>query len=180
MEFEHIDNIDLKKLIIQDFDDALFLGEDPGIGCLLDITDGITHLKYTSGKRNSETLHGVRIVEQNKKRNKYIVKIDFKILDEPLLREKSSMEDIETIYLSKYSSKSCLTSVFGNYLQRRNIIENDALECYTKPLFRQNKFLTFSKTKSSEDKFLNTIVPFFKSTTIEDKLPFWMTSEVKS
>ena len=180
LEFSDIRNPEDLKQLAADFDDTLFLSADPGKGCLADITDGLTHLKYTSGQRNKHTLQGVRIKEQNKKRKRFIVDVSEEILDEPKLKKNPSIEEIETIYLSKFSSKSCITSIFGNYLLRRNIIESEALKCYSKPLFRQNKFLAFSKTKSSEDIFLNAIMPLFKSKPHDDEsLPFWMTSDAE-
>jgi len=60
-----------------------------------------------SGQRNKHTLQGVRIKEQNKKK-RFIVDVSEEILDEPKHQKNPSMEEIETIYLSKFSSKSAL------------------------------------------------------------------------
>ena len=173
LEFADLRKDEDMKALTHDFDDTLFLAADPGKGCLVDITDGVTHLKFTSRQRNKDTLQGVRIAAQNKKRKRFIVDINHELIDEPL--NKYSMEEIETVFLSKYSSKSCLPSVFSNYLRRRNLIESEALKCYSKPLFRQNKFLVLSKTKSAEDKFLHKISKFHEAP--QKDLPFWMTSK---
>jgi len=127
-----------------------FLGNDPGKKDILALTDGFKTIKYTRGLRKQETLQHTRTLLSLKK------------------RRKENLEEYETTILSQFSSKSCYKEEFIKYARARKLIEEKALTVYNHPMYRQFKFLVFTKTKSSEDKFADKIRrSFAKSSEIK-------------
>lgn len=149
-------SIDFKNI---DTSSKKFLGNDPGKKDILAMTDGFKTIKYTRGQREQETL---RITRSNISLKK---------------RRKNNLEEYETTILSQFSSKSCCKEEFIKYARARKIIEEKALTLYNHPLYRQFKFLVFTKEKSSEDKFADKIRRSFAKSS--DKEKTCVTEEMK-
>jgi hypothetical protein len=136
-----------------------FLGNDPGKRDILAVTDGYKTIKYTRGQREQETL---RITRSNISLKK---------------RRKDNIEKYETTVLSQFNSKSCCQEEFIKYARARKQIEKKALTSYNHSLYRQFKFLIFTKEKSSEDKFADRIRRSFAKSSVKDKI--CVTAEMK-
>lgn len=120
------------------------IGCDPGKKDILCLTDGFRTLKYTRGQRQQDTLMKTRATETLTK------------------RRQANIEQYETTVMNQSCKKSCLFETFNAYAKARKVKEVDLFHVYSKPVFRQFKFLTFCKTKSSEDKFANRLSSVFK------------------
>jgi len=108
------------------------------------ITDGIKGCRYTKKQRNHDTCLHVRRKVTLEKRREY------------------GIEDIECHHLSEYSPKSCDVIKFEKYCDIIEQKKKDLLLTYTHPYFRQTKFMVYSKTKSSEMKFIDKVWKMFK------------------
>ena len=121
------------------------LGLDPGKKDILAVSDGSQTITYTKGKRQEDTLTKMKQRETLKR------------------RRKNGIEDFETIQLNQYCKKSCCFETFKMYCLLRKSYQNEAFDVYGRPMFRQFKFSTYTKTKSSEDKFAHKIFETFKT-----------------
>lgn len=141
------------------FKDKKKTATDPGKRDLLSITDGFRTICYTKGQRNQDTLLETRSNETLKK------------------RRKKDIERIETTILGQFCSKSCSFSIFVDYALARKRHERTLAQFYQAPMFRQFKFLVFTKQRSSEDKFANKVQKTF-STKYEGEPKTCVTDEM--
>ena len=133
---EIVPTIDLKSVKV--------LGCDPGKKDILCLTDGFRIIRYTRGQRQQDTLLKTRVKETLYR------------------RKKANIEKYETTVLNQSCKKSCLLETFFAYAKARKVKEEELFSVYSKPVFRQFKFLSYCKAKSSEDKFADHISKFFK------------------
>ena len=131
--------------------DFKILSCDPGKRDILAFSDGIQTICYTRGQRQHDTFikerHDVMI---GKKR-------------------KVNLEEFETQVLNLYTKKSCFFDKFKMYSTTRKSKEKELLALYSKPLFRQFKYLGYVKTKSSESKFASRTFKTFKTSSLQSK-----------
>lgn len=120
------------------------LGCDPGKKDILCLTDGFRTTRYTRGQRQQDTLLKTRVKETLSR------------------RRKAYIEKYETTVMNQSCKKSCLLETFFAYSKARKVKEKELFSVYSKPVFRQFKFLSYCKTKSSEDKFADHVSKFFK------------------
>ena len=131
-------------------DDVTYVGVDPGKGALVTMSDGVTTLAYTSGRRNRATLKSARTFQQLAFRNHQVVG-----------QGTRTLADYETEVMSTTTSRTCHLERFLLYVALRREIEPEAKRLYARPIFRQHKFLVHCKTKSSDQRFVNRILPTF-------------------
>jgi len=108
------------------------------------ITDGIKGCSYTKRQRNHDTHLNTRIKTTIEKRKEY------------------GIEDVECHVLARYSPKTCNPNTFKNYCIIVQQKKKDLINTYSHPYFRQTKFMVYSKTKSSEMKFMDKVWKMFK------------------
>jgi len=108
------------------------------------VTDGIKVCRYTRKQRNHDTCLFVRRKVTIEKRKEH------------------GVEDIECHHLSEYSPKSCNIIKFEKYCDIIEQKKKDLQHTYIHPYFRQTKFMVYSKTKSSEMKFIDKVWKMFK------------------
>ena len=125
------------------------LSNDPGKHDILCLTDGAHSIAYTKKRRQLDTYEIKRRLIFEKMRRKV------------LLDNGSSLHDFESIKLSETSSKSCTYTKFIEYINTKLSITKVSKKLYTKPIFRQWRFLKHVKTKSSEAKFVTKIKKVF-------------------
>lgn len=126
------------------FDTTKVLSCDPGKHDLLAISDGIKTLFYTIKQRN---LHTKKIA-----REKFTLE----------RRREMGLETFETTILNQFPKSSCFYDTFKQYCKTKNESKQLFIDCYNHEAFRQFKFLTFVKTRSSEMKFMSKIKKEFK------------------
>lgn len=115
------------------------ISTDPGKKDIAAMTDGITTITYTRGQRNQDTF-------QLSKRKQTLKR-----------RKKADLETFETSLLNKYPKKSCTLEIFAMYCLTRESKINELTNLYSHPYFRQSKFTTYCKIKSSEKKFIDKV-----------------------
>lgn len=125
------------------------LGCDPGKHDILAITDGHTTLCYTKGQRNQDIFRSARVKETLKR------------------KRSTGLEVYETQVLNKYPKRSCHPEVFKRYAFLRKQQEDAFSRTYNHHMFREFKFTTFSKTKSSEHRFVNRVFKTFSQPRVE-------------
>jgi hypothetical protein len=133
------------------------LGCDPGKRDILSFTDGFKSLRYTKGQRDQDTYKNQRTKETIRR------------------RRKAGLETYETQVLNRYTKKSCHLDVFKRYAELRKRKEEEFLETYRHPVFRQFKFTVFSKTRSSEHRCVDKVFKTF-STPVEKIKPCMSTA----
>ena len=138
------DEFDTSKGFAGNVDGKKQLGCDPGKMDLLAITDGFKTLRYTSKQRNNDTYKRQRMKEASKR------------------RKKESLDTYESDEMSKHPKNTCFLESFKSYLLARKLKEGLSKDVYQRPFFRQMKFLTFAKTRSSEMKFFDKVFKTFK------------------
>lgn len=120
---------------------------DPGKKDILFLTDGIKTLRYTKGQRQQDTMLHPRIKETLKR------------------RRKAGLEDFETKVMSETRKKSCYYETFREYCRVRTSKESELKAVYEHPIFRQFKFLGYTRTKSSEDRFAHKVQATFSKSS---------------
>jgi hypothetical protein len=120
------------------------LGCDPGKRDILAMTDGFKTLCYTKGQRDTDTHKKTRLNVCLKRRRKH------------------GLEEYETQVMNRYQKRSCHPEAFRRYACSRKRIDTKFTDCYQHPVFREFKFLVYSKTKSSEDRFKHKVFETFK------------------
>jgi len=123
-EIETISTIDLK------IDKVISC--DPGKKDILSMTDGIKSMTYTKGQRS----HDCHIFAKTKATLKK--------------RKWNEIDVFESTVLNQTCKKSCTYATFINYCRTKHSRINDISKIYSNPMFRQFKFLTYCKSKSSE------------------------------
>lgn len=118
---------------------------DPGKRDILAITDGFTTICYTKGKRDQDTYKDARQKASLKR------------------RRQTGVEEFESQVLNRYCKRSCIPFVFKGYVCCRKRQEQKLQEVYNHPIFRQFKFLSHCKTKSSETCFMDKVTKTFSS-----------------
>jgi hypothetical protein len=124
---------------------------DPGKHDIVYLTDGVKTLRYTKGRRATDTLSKPRTRETNAS------------------RKRCGVDVFETDVLSQHCKKSCIFETFIQYVKARHKEEKKLEQCYEHPKFRQFKFLQYCKVKSSEDKFAKQIFDTFASSNTVTK-----------
>ena len=125
------------------------LGCDPGKKDIVAITDGFKTICYTKGQRDTDTHKKTRLNDCLKR------------------RRTQGLEEYETQVMNRYQKRSCHPETFRRYACSRKRIEPKITNCYQHPMFREFKFLVYSKTKSSEDRFKHKIFETFKDSQTE-------------
>jgi hypothetical protein len=137
LEFQYIDEVDKQEL------KGKHIYIDPGKRSLLTmLSDDNRLLKYTNGEHMSKT-----------KRLKYAKKI----------RKYIKLKSIDKIEdkLKGFNSKSCTTSDFKNYAQKKIEISNDLQTLYSDKKFKQYKWYAYINKKRAEDNMLNKIENYY-------------------
>ena len=116
---------------------------DPGKKDILAMTDGIKSLTYTRGQRSHDCHLFAKTKETLKK------------------RKRNALDVFESTVLNQTCKKSCTYSTFREYCKSKLSRKQDISKVYSNPMFRQFKFLTYCKTKSSEKKFMNQVKKTF-------------------
>ena len=137
-------------------DEVILLGVDPGKGCLIKVSDGHKDgvIQYTQTERNKLTLKKNRKKQSDVLRSDRKHVINFEGINYPI-------DKFETMIMSRASKKSCNIETFVEYLKYRNIGQEEMKKLYNRPLFRQHKFLVYSKTKSADVKAIQKIKTFY-------------------
>lgn len=125
------------------------LGCDPGKRDILTITDGYKTIRYTKGQRDQDTYNKIR-------RNVTLKK-----------KRKENLETFETQIMNKYSKRSCIPMVFSRYVCSRKRKEQEFRILYSHTVFRQFKFTSYVKTKSSEDRFKDKVFKTFSPSNVD-------------
>lgn len=120
------------------------ISDDPGKKDIGMFTDGFNTVRYTKAQRDQDTLLHAR--------QKATLK----------LRKKQKIENYETTILNQTPKNTCFAKNFQQYCNARKEFASQFLEVYGHPMFRQHKFLVYTKVKSSEMKCMNAIVEKFK------------------
>lgn len=128
---------------VQDLSNYKVLGCDPGKRDIMAVTDGHTTLRYTRGQRDQDTFKAARTKETLRR------------------RRVAGLEAYETQVLNRFPKRSCHLDVFKRYVFLRKRNEAVFLEAYGHPVFRQLKFTTYCKAKSSEHRFVNRVTQEF-------------------
>lgn len=134
---------------------------DPGKRDILSITDGHTTLCYTKGQRDQDTYRDVRTNETIKR------------------RRTSGLESYETQVMNRYTKRSCLFDVFGRYASNRKRKEREFQDLYGRPMFREFKFTTYCRQKSSESRFAQKVQKTFENAAPQGVMKTCMTQEMK-
>ena len=121
------------------------LSLDPGKNDILCLTDGRKVLRYTRAKRQKDTHFHTKTRLFLKFRKKCQISCN------------TNIHDFESEILSLTISKSCVYKSFIDYINLKLSIATSSRQLYRKPIFRQWRFLTYVKTKSSEAKFIKKI-----------------------
>ena len=116
---------------------------DPGKKDILVMTDGIKSLKYTKGQRSHDCYLFAKTKATLKK------------------RKWNEIDVFESTVLNQTCKKSCSYATFLNYCRAKLSRSDDITKIYSNPMFRQFKFLTYCKSKSSEKKFMNKVKKTF-------------------
>jgi hypothetical protein len=136
---------EFKEIVTDDeLKNSKVLGCDPGKRDILAMTDGFKTLCYTKGQRDTDTHKRTRLNDCLKRRLAH------------------GLEDYETQVMNRYQKRSCHPEAFRRYACSRKRIATKFTNCYQHPVFREFKFLVYSKTKSSEDRFKHKIFETFK------------------
>ena len=139
------DSLEFKDTVTNDeLKNAKVLGCDPGKRDIVAITDGFKTLCYTKGQRDTDTHKRIRLNNCLKRRRAY------------------GLEEYETQVMNRYQKRSCHPEVFRRYACSRPRMDNKFSNCYQHQVFREFRFLVYSKTKSSEDKFMHKLFEAFK------------------
>jgi hypothetical protein len=154
-EFPHCDDPSLKH-----DPTTKSLGGDPGKQDLLAVSDGIRTIRLTSNAMNFATKSKARGKHRDKLRRRA-----------PCAG--SSVSAYESEVLSQASHKSCVPATFRRHLQLRFPYEGGAWKVYSRPLFRQSKFLVYCAKKSVVQKFINRIKSTF-SKPVKTSRHEWM------
>lgn len=159
-----------------------YVSGDPGKRCLLNLTDGVKNLAYSSGWRNKKTLKTARARQQLDIRNTHRVEGTFELagfVDDDGDRQEEwtsvnpTLAQYECDIMSQHNSRSCILGTFLGYLNSRAGASPTAKPMYRRPIFRQHKFLTYCKVKGVDAQFINKIAPFFLSGD-QRQVPAWM------
>ena len=140
---DSVDVNDLKRFKV--------IGCDPGKSDILTITDGFRTIRYTRKGRDQDVFKPSRTRETLKRRRSV------------------GLEAYETQVLNRYPKRSCHPEVFKRYAVLRKRKEEAFLELYGHPVFRQFKFTTYSKTRSSEHKFVGRVFQTFSKASQKTK-----------
>ena len=133
LEFPYIDEVNKLSL----GNKHIFI--DPGKRSLFTMVDDDDNfLKYTNGEYMSRT----KRLRYQKHINKY---------------KKSKGVTIIEHELTSFNSKSCSSSVFITYIQKKLEINNKLIESYNDTKYRQYKWYSFINKKRAEDIMLNKI-----------------------
>jgi hypothetical protein len=143
----------------KDLKNFKMLSCDPGKRDILAITDGNVTLCYTKGQRDQDTFKAPRTKETIQR------------------RRKAGLEIYETQVLNRYTKRSCHPEVFKRYVDLRKRKEVAFLETYRHPVFRQFKFTTHCKTRSSEHRCVDRVFKTFSKPS--DGLKPCMSSAMK-
>jgi len=127
------------------------LGLDPGKKDILTVTDGIKTITYTIGKRNGDTFKRSR------------TKASF------CTRKRFGVLEYESRCMNLYCKRSCHFHIFARYVCIRKRQEVALSKCYQEKRFRELKYLTFVKQKSSEDRFADRLFKTYKKTNTLEK-----------
>lgn len=146
---------------ITDWSGYKLLACDPGKCDILTITDGYTTLCYTKGQRDHDTYREVRTKETNKR------------------RRKSGLETYETQVMNRFTKRSCLLDVFGRYASNRKRKEKEFSNLYSHQMFREFKFTTYCRQKSSESRFAHKVQKTFKNASPQGELKTCMSQAMK-
>lgn len=79
------------------------------------------------------------------------------------------METYETQVMNRYTKKSCLLDVFSRYASNRKRKEYEFQKLYGHQMFREFKFTTYCRQKSSESRFAKKVQKTFENASGETK-----------
>jgi hypothetical protein len=169
LEFPHCDDPRLSHSI--DLDVTKALGGDPGKGCFLNLSDGVHTMGLTCAAMRTHTMKAVRDASNRKHRKSSKFPISANRIP---FAASMSVEAYESAVLSMYSKKSCVAKMFAAHLDTRRVYEPVAWSVYVHPMFRQHKFLVYTKTESCVRLFVNKAKKKFLTPTDQDVEPRWM------
>jgi len=139
------------------------LGGDPGKGNLLALSNGEKGgiFNYTSAYRDTKTNKKQKTFHnlEARKSPKHTV-------------ENLSIHDFETEVMN-VDSKSCVLKNFSTFVEKRDIGNDEMKKLYKRPLFRQNAFDTYCKTKSVDIKTIQSIKTFYNIPDDQEFLIFY-------
>jgi len=148
---QHVEEIEEPTLTEEEQKKFKKVSNDPGKKDLLTITDGVKTITYTKGRRHQDTYFKARHTTSRK------------------IRKRHGVEEYESRVMNRYSKNSCHWEVFMRYSCLRQQKAGQMLRCYQHPAFRQFKYLAFTSTKSSEDKFVDKVFKSFKHPNMKVK-----------
>jgi hypothetical protein len=169
LEFPHCDDPRLKNSI--DLSTTKCVGDDPGKGCLDMLSDGVHTLGLTCAAMRTHTMKAARDASSLKKRRSSNFMIQPNIVP---FSNSMNVETYESTILSMHSKKSCVVKTFAEHLRTRRAYEPVAWALYSHPMFRQHKFLVYTKTESCVRNFVNRLKREFLRPSDTEVKPRWM------
>ena len=139
-------------------DGVVEIGADPGKRNVLTMVNEQGHtLVYSSAQRR----HEMGMSKKQRQRTQNALKATI-----PSLRMGGmdwNARKVEKVYLRGVSSRSCYMPTYTQYVERKLRVESAMFEVYSKPIFRANRFLAWTKQGVSELRLLKNIKEKFAS-----------------
>ena len=129
---------------------------DPGKGDIIRLTDGARTLRYTKARRDRECRflqHQEKTLD--KKQHRCCFDLEIPIGDTIL--KAPTIEEIETMFLTTFNTKSCSRDRFVAYLEGRRLVAHHLASFYRGAYFRSRKYSSYLAKKASEDKLVDRI-----------------------
>ena len=141
---------------------------DPGKGDIIRLTDGARTLRYTKARRDRECRflqHQEKTLD--KKQHRCCFDLEIPIGDTIL--KAPTIEEIETMFLTTFNTKSCSRDRFVAYLEGRRLVAHhfraepgpgfagNLAAFYRGAYFRSRKYSSYLAKKASEDKLVDRI-----------------------
>jgi hypothetical protein len=135
---------------------------DPGKGEILRLTDGVKTLRYTKARRDREC----RFLQHQEKaldKKQHRCCFDLELPIGNTILKAPTIEEIETVFLTTFNTKSCSADRFAAYLQGRRLVAPHLYAFYRGAYFRSRKYSSYLAKKASEDKLVDRIRNTFGS-----------------
>jgi hypothetical protein len=134
----------------------------PGKKEIIRLTDGVKTLIYTKARRDREC----RFLQNkekilDKKQHRVCFNLELPVGDTVL--KAPTIEEIETVFLTTFNTKSCSADRFVAYLGGRRLVAPHLAAFYRGACFRSSKYSTYLAKKASEDKLVDRIRNMFGS-----------------